>query len=316
MNGGELLARIRERSPATVRVMLTGYADSDSILRALPSIHQLFTKPCPPSDLRALLERCRDLDTLAGDATVLATVGGLDRLPSAPVAYRELEAVIDGGRATVREVAAVVENDPACAARVLRLANCSYFGDGTTIHSIERAIACLGKERLRYLVLGASLTELEQSGPINEIQRTASQTAAMVRTMITDPAELDVAVAAALLNDVGCAVLRMRLGHAYDRLVELARDTRRSIADIEREHLGVSHADVGACLLRIWGLPSAIVDVVRHHHDPGSAPAPLRMIAAAVHVADASVRQVPIDHASLERSGYAGSLEAWLGPRV
>jgi len=102
MDGAELLAEIRARAPATVRVMITGYADAAAILRALPSAHQLFAKPCQGAGLRELLARC-----LAVDARLLS-----------------------------QEVVA--------AARVLQLANSTYFGDGTLVVSIAQAIERLG----------------------------------------------------------------------------------------------------------------------------------------------------------------------------
>jgi HD-like signal output (HDOD) protein len=85
--------------------------------------------------------------------------------------------------------------------------------------------------------------------------------------------------------------------------------------DVELELFGVTHADVGARLLAIWGLPMAIVDVVQFHHDPGSAPESARRLASIVHVADAMVHKPPIpmeiDMPSIERAGCAHLVAGW-----
>lgn len=53
MNGVELLARIKEISPDTVRMMLTGYADFNTAIEAINegNIFRFLTKPCPPDSL-------------------------------------------------------------------------------------------------------------------------------------------------------------------------------------------------------------------------------------------------------------------------
>ena len=68
-------------------------------------------------------------------------------------------------------------------------------------------------------------------------------------------------------------------------------------------------------MLAFWGLPTTIADLVRHHHEPGSAAPPLRRIAAAVHVAAALARpngEREIDHAALERVGVTELVPSWL----
>ena len=57
MDGATLLARIQAEYPATVRIMLTGHADREAIVRALPALHQLLTKPCDGEVLRDAIER-------------------------------------------------------------------------------------------------------------------------------------------------------------------------------------------------------------------------------------------------------------------
>jgi DNA-binding NtrC family response regulator len=54
MTGVELLTQVRERSPRTVRILLTGYADLDAVEGSINEgeVFRFLTKPCPPDQLR------------------------------------------------------------------------------------------------------------------------------------------------------------------------------------------------------------------------------------------------------------------------
>jgi DNA-binding NtrC family response regulator len=57
IDGATLLNLIKEQQPATVRIMLSGYADDDALERALPALHHLLRKPCDTATLRGAIER-------------------------------------------------------------------------------------------------------------------------------------------------------------------------------------------------------------------------------------------------------------------
>ena len=84
----------------------------------------------------------------------------------------------------------------------------------------------------------------------------------------------------------------------FAAVVRAARDSGRPFHEVERELLGVTHAEVGAYLLGVWGLPFTIVEAVAYHHTPGLVTDGERDVLAAVHVADAL-----IDFACAEESG-------------
>jgi CheY-like chemotaxis protein len=282
MDGATLLARIKQEWPATVRIMLTGHAETDAILRALSSIHQLLAKPCPTGTLRGVLERCRNLDALVGDASLLAVIGGLDKLPSPPALYVALEQLIADSRASPAQIAAIIEQDPAIAAKLLQLANSGYFGDGETICSIERAVACLGGERIGYMVLAtSSFDELDGKAGnafVNEVQRTGRATAVLVRKLLAHDVG-GVAFAAALLHDLGQVVLGLGLGEGYHHVLDTSKGTRQPVAVAEQKVLG--------------------------------APEETRELAGVIHVADALTQGTAIDDDSLGRAGLTDAAARW-----
>ena len=76
------------------------------------------------------------------------------------------------------------------------------------------------------------------------------------------------AFSAAMLADAGVLVLMSRQPRLFQEIVAEARRSERPLPAVEREVLGVTHAEIGAYLLGIWGLPYSIVEAVAHHHTP------------------------------------------------
>jgi len=318
IDGAMLLGAIKDEFPGTVRIMLSGHCDREAIVRALPSIHQLLSKPCDVPTLREAIERGLEGADVARDSKLCAIICGIDNLPTPPDLYFVLTRLLQSPSSSVADVADVVTRDPALAAKVLQLVNCAYFGSGQKTASIQAAVSRLGTECLRYIALTASVFSTQATGTASkavEAEQQHSMRTANLARALADPAIRDEAFASALLHDVG------RIAFALARSAELAElDRRVKLGEdptaVELELLGLTHSDVGARLLAIWGLPSSIVDAVQFHHAPGSAPAARHRLAGIVHVADAVAdagRAGPqLDTASLEQAGCAHLVVGWL----
>jgi HD-like signal output (HDOD) protein/ActR/RegA family two-component response regulator len=313
MDGAALLTAIRDEFPAVVRVMLTGYAEPDALTRAMPAIHQLLNKPCNAKTLRGALERGMNLGLLQGDSELKPIIGRLNRLPSPPDVYHALSAKLTAPKASNLDVYSIIASDPAMCAKVLQLVNNAWFDEARPTCSIEEAIDIVGLEQLGYIAMTASVfgcIEAEtSSAAVRELQQAALRCARLVERFIDDERKTDVFVAA-LLCDIGRLVLTVGVPERYATVMDRAA-AGTAVCVAEQEVFGVTHAEVGACLLSIWGLPESIVELVRAHHDPSSAPASLREYAAAVHVADAWIDGRDPDEASLERAGALDRVGGW-----
>jgi HD-like signal output (HDOD) protein/ActR/RegA family two-component response regulator len=319
IDGAVLLNLIKDECPATVRIMLSGHADREAIVRALPALHQLLSKPCDANTLRGAIERSLDGKDVSRDAKIHRIVGGVDKLPTPPDIYFDLSRLMGSPTASVADVVNIVTRDPGLAAKLLQLVNSAYFGTGQATTSIQQAVALLGTDRLRYIALTASVFSSQQIDAscefsLEQLQRDSMRAAWLARSF-ADPASRDEAFTSTLLHDVGRVVLALCRGDAFAALRERVIQGESS-SEVELDLFGVTHADVGARLLAIWGLPTAIVDVVQYHQDPGSAPEPRRLLASIVHVADAIVHKrggAPgLNLESLARAGCAHLVDGWL----
>jgi HD-like signal output (HDOD) protein len=313
MDGATLLNEVKARTPATARIMLSGHAEREAIVRALPALHQLIAKPCNAEVLRAAIERGLDLASTDRDSLVRAVIGRVDKLPSPPTIYLELTKTLESKTAKLEDLAAIVQRDPSLSAKVLQLVNSAYFGSGNTTASIRQAIAQLGIDRIRYISMMASVFEAVVDPlpelTIGELQAHAFQAAQIAAKLVPDHG--DQAFAAALLADVGRVVLVLGMPDQYRTLVRRLTATGERITAVESEMLGIDHGEVGACLLGVWGLPASLVDVVRHHHAPDRAAPANALVAGAVHAADAFANGDVLDVDALERAGLSNRIAQW-----
>ncbi|MBI2383484.1 MAG: HDOD domain-containing protein [Gammaproteobacteria bacterium] len=319
IDGAQLLARVREDHPQTIRIVLSGHAERDSILRALPTTHQFLSKPCAPDQIEQVIECAGRFRSLLPGESLRRRVNGLSQLPSDP---RVLRALIDavarpGGR--IADIADIVEQDPAMCVKLLQLVNSAFFGLAQCIASVRTAVARLGLDLLRDLTLSAHVFSAPQppDGAMRclETERQRSLRAArLARQFAGDPALADEAYTLALVNGIGRLALATVVPAEYGAAHDQAQRLKRPSQEIELQMLGVSHANVGAYLLGIWGLPLALIEAVAYQHQPGSIGRPSRL-AAAVHAAAALSAadggESGLDRYFLEACGVTGELREW-----
>jgi HD-like signal output (HDOD) protein len=323
MDGADLLGRIRDEFPRVVRIVMSGQAERDAVMRALPGAQQFLSKPCESDELRRVIERAAELSRVLNDEALRSAVGRLDKLPSSPTTFRELSRVAASPEARIDDIAGIVENDPAMSAKVLQLVNSAYFGLARPSASIRHAVAYLGVDLLKGLTLTASVFTAMEVSPvkgfsIEALQRRSLRCARLAKRFRAGTPEAEAAFTAGLMHDIGKIVLALGMPERTREVLEEVRRTGRPWHVIEGELFGVTHAAVGAFLLGAWGLPYDVVEAVAYHHAPAGVEGDGVGVLAAVHVAAALVasRDGPsdadgIDRAFLEANGLAGDLDAW-----
>jgi HD-like signal output (HDOD) protein len=139
------------------------------------------------------------------------------------------------------------------------------------------------------------------------------------------PHTRDIAVMAALVHDVGKLVLATRSPRHFARALAEATREQVPLFAAEKQLMGVSHAEVGAYLLGIWGLPSPVVEAVAQHHTPESALSEGTLDAVGiVHIANILAHEAvqppghkaefptqSIDPQYLDRLGIASQFRDW-----
>ncbi len=294
MNGAELLEKVRASWPDTVRLILSGQSDAEAAMRALNVAHRFLSKPCEAGVLIEAVESAIQLRLLLIDPTIRSCVSAASRLPAAPQVYLALNRVMLDPRSDAQSVAAILARDPALTAKTLQLANSAFFRGSRTVGDVQAAVARIGLSAVRNLVLASEVFDVPaRARDAETLQSRALQASLLAARIVEGRGDCDNAPTAALLANVGL-------------LLPEALDAARRI-----DGNGLGHAEIGAFLLGMWGLPTEIVETVAYHRRPDRLPQRRFGTIGAVHVATALVNGDEVDEDYLERLQVAGRLPEW-----
>ncbi len=210
-------------------------------------------------------------------------------LPSLPaVAVRLLELTGDPDVA-ISDIAKLVQQDQALAAKVLKTVNSSFYGLSSPCGSIDRAMGYLGLNTVKSLVLGFSLVEATSSAEdagfdLDAHWRRAiiGSTGARVLAKHVGGVDAEDAFTASLFQDMGMLAFFTLLKAEYSAAI--AGVPHRGLCKVESEEFGFDHARVGSELAARWKLPIEIAEAIRFHHHPDSCQTEYRDIARLVAV--------------------------------
>jgi HD-like signal output (HDOD) protein len=308
MDGAALLKIVCERFPGAVRIVVCSQEEMNGALRAVPVAHQFLLKPCDPHMLRVAVERATSLSDVLSNKMLASIVGSVKDLPVLPRTFMALREKLADPNASVKEVVKLVEQDISISAKILQLVNSAFFGLPREISTMNTAVSYLGIDMLQNLVLSAEVFRVFENaaklpGFSFEELHEHSQLTAKIASHIPVPAAVhSAAVVAGLLHDVGKLVLATRSPKHFARALAGATEEKRPLFVVEQELMGVSHAEVGAYLLGIWGLPCPVVEAVAHHHHPERVPQETLDAVAVVHVANYLAHENPVRPAAEEDS--------------
>lgn len=278
IDGSQLLATLKDRWPETIRIVMSGHANSEQLMRLIATAHQYVSKPCDAQLLENMIDRCLHLDSLLNNEHVRAVVGRIGALPTMPATYSRLQTALSNPNANAAEVAAIVASDAVVAVKVLQVANSAFFRLAKPMSSIKEAVAYLGFTSLRNLVMSAEIFsqwEKLKAPPGLEAERLQAHAqlaaAACIALAVDTPLKED-ALLAGLIHDIGYWILIQECPDDLKRALALSHDEGIDSETAERRVIGAAHAEVGAYLLGLWGLPYSLIEAVAFHHSPHSVP--------------------------------------------
>jgi len=329
MTGPQLLEEVMRLYPATVRLVLSGYADRDILAQCVGVAHQYITKPCDSQQLRSLIQNASQLSGQNLSEGVKRIIGSIEHLPSVPEVFLELTEALNQEDPNPQRLGDIMGKDMAMTAEILKIVNSAFFGLRRTISTPQEAIAYLGIETIKNLVLVNHL--FEKSIPfatrlltIEDLWRhsmaVASGARAIAMLETQEPKVHEEAFVGGILHDVGILILAGHCPEAYDRVLALVARERMPLLEAERGEFGVTHAEVGAHLLGLWGLPASLLEMVSLHHHPAFLDRPCFSPLLAVHAADVFIGgSDPIqaftchllDEQALSRVGLAHRVKPW-----
>lgn len=328
--GLQLLSDIKDRHPHTVRIAASGAAHRSVIVRALEVAHQFLPKPLEAAGLKAALARSASFRERVTNDSLRRLIADIRTIPSLPGLYQELVAVLQSPQASVETAAAIISKDMAMVTKILQVVNSAYFSLRRTISSPAHAMALLGLDTIKSLVLG--LQVFSQFSPsaaipvsIETLWRhglaTGASAKAIAKAEGVGALGVEGAFIGGLVHDVGVLVLGANFPEQYREVLRISRERRIAVWAAEQDVFGASHCEVAGYLLGLWGLNEAVVEAVLYHHDPLPKVQQGFSVLTAVYVAngydeanDESVQaesRTPLDAAYFEACGLTNREESW-----
>ena len=257
------------------------------------------------NDLAKRTERTYEARNPGGEVMLLTEHDRLKRiaqnvvsLPTLPTVVAKIVNLVQDPNTTARTLAKIISSDQVLTAKVLKLANSSYYGFPRKIGTVNLAVVLLGYRTVRDIALSVSVIEQfsQQDGDLwfdysrfwehSIATGVAAQAfARQFRYQVTGEAFV-----AGLIHDIGKLVLNQYMKREFRKVLSLVNTEELLFHEAEEKVLGVNHGRIGAWTVERWNLPKNLVDALAHHHSPENAHRSPQL-AHLVHFCDILVRK-------------------------
>jgi HD-like signal output (HDOD) protein len=208
---------------------------------------------------------------------ISARAGDLPPIPA--IAFQALQLTKDPN-SSARQLQSVIARDQALAARILRIVNSAMYCLCREVSTISHAVAILGMETLRSVLMAAAVQQLFQGGMgrrdlTSKLLADHSWGAAIAAGIIakrTGYESCEEAFLCGLMHDIGKLVLKKNFAGQYLNIISDTYRGETTFCDAEMAVFGFTHAHVGALVSEKWNFPPQLSFAIGFHHKPVSAP--------------------------------------------
>lgn len=220
----------------------------------------------------------RSADTPAGSGTgaplaLSELIARVKHVYSLPQTFHHLNETVSDPNSSMSDIGDVLMSDQALSARILQLANSSFYGFPSRIDTVSHAVTMIGAEQLVALVQGTCVASIFTRIPRELVDMESfwkhcigcGIAARLIAARRREP-NTERFFLLGLLHDIGRLVIFQHLPSETTRMLSRCAAEGRPLHEIERETLGYDHAAVGGELLRSWKLPGRLCEPIATHH--------------------------------------------------
>lgn len=209
---------------------------------------------------------------------VSARTGDLPPMPA--IALQALQ-LTKNPNASARQLESIIARDQALSARILRIVNSAMYGLSREVSTISHAVAILGMETLRSILMAAAVQQLFQGAGgrgqdlTSKLLSDHSWGAAIAARIIARRTRYEgheEAFLCGLMHDIGKLVLKKNFADQYLNIISETYRGDTNFHDAEMALFGFSHAHVGALVSEKWNFPPQLSVAIGYHHNPAAAP--------------------------------------------
>lgn len=313
MDGAELLERVRQLSPDTARVILSGYAKDEVVLKVVGPAHQYLAKPCDFEVIEDTIRRILRLRNCIGESDVRTILTARTSIPALPKIYQDLLKELENNVSTNKSIAAILEKDIALKAQVLKVCNSAFFGLPQTVGNLETAVSLIGFNTLKSLaLLEGFFHTLRERFPDTVLMERLSANSVEIAVMarhIAKKSGLDEKIcdqvsSAGSLSHIGTLLIASVWPQVFAKAAQACDKAPGQTIDwFEREAMGVDHGVIGGYLLGLWGFPLGLCEAVAYHHRPEMLGDRKHPVLACVHMAQHFTRELARGNKDMDTIG-------------
>ena len=265
-----MLNTFRETQPHVVRLVVL---PPEKVATEITGAHQVLPLRDDMSYLDSMIDQCLAVsEILSGNERLASLISELEKLPSSPMLYFDLRDELSSEQGDLESLTEITARDPALVAQILKIANSAFYALPRSVSNLEEAIRLLGSDTLLSLVLAAHIfSSMPPPGVKMELLwEHSGQVSALARKIAAlqgaDRDTQGVCAIAGMLHDIGLLVLLESDPVRYLPLWKQSDGSEALLAELEQETYGMTHGELGALVLSLWGLPTEIVDAVACSH--------------------------------------------------
>ena len=195
------------------------------------------------------------------------------RLPPSARAAHEILTALGGHEIEVADLERLATQDPILTAALIQAANSALYARSAPAKTVREAIAFLGINAARRVLLATALRPWMRSAGLEETWRHCVSTGLWCHKMAaaTGIADAEEAMLTGLVHDLGRVAMQYLPADVTTVFSRLQKGGCPPTY-VEILLLGSDHGQVGASILTGWSFPHSIVQAVRWHHQPEQSP--------------------------------------------
>jgi len=192
----------------------------------------------------------------------------VESIPTLEMSRMRIFHVLQDEETSIESIERVVSSDPAMTAKVLKLANSSFYRHADRHVGIQQALRTIGLDMVKCIAL--SMAVMETFG--NEICLMKglwkhSHAVAFVSGLLgVSKPEKECLFTGGLLHDLGRMVLLSKVSDEYVPLCDFSGYWPDPA--LERDIFGLDHCSIGAMVATRWHFPPDVIRIISSHHDP------------------------------------------------
>lgn len=202
-------------------------------------------------------------------------INNLKNVPAMPNVVIQALNIVKNPNSGIKDLGDIMSYDQSLSLKVLNLVNSAYYGFAQQITSITRALALLGMNQAKNIIVAIAMKPMFSSEENKELWEHSITVAVGCEYLASNLNIMDSeeAFIIGFLHDIGKIILNMQDKDALNQVRELVANGS-DVIEAERIYFGTDHAEVGAALAKKWQLPILLTNVIKYHHTPNLASVP------------------------------------------